>query len=107
MAKGLLFELSQNSITGNLLHLLFNLLRDRKQRFVLNGRTLEWGNDTAGVPQDSLLGSLLFLIYKNELSGDLPSKAKFLPDDTFLCSVTHNISTSANELKNGLKKISD
>ena len=105
--KGLLFKLSQNGISGNLLDLLSSFLSDRKQRVLLNGQTSEWRNVTAGVPQGSILGPLLFLIYINDLSGDLSSKAKLFADDTSLFSVTHDITTSANELSNDLKKISD
>ena len=39
--KGLLFELSQNGISGNLLDLLSSILSDRKQRVLLNGQTFE------------------------------------------------------------------
>ena len=46
-------------------------------------------------------------MYINDLSGDLSSKAKLFADDTSLFSVIHDIATSANELNNDLKKISD
>ena len=108
--KVLLFKLSQNGISSNLLHILSSFLsyrKQREQRVLLNGQTSEWQNVTAGVPQGSILGPLLFLIYINDLSGDLSSKAKLFADDTSLFSVTHDITTSANELSNDLKKISD
>ena len=40
--KSLLFKLSQNGISGNLLDLLSSFLSDRKQRVLLNGQTSEW-----------------------------------------------------------------
>ena len=50
---------------------------------------------------------MLFLIYINDLSGELSSKAKLFADDTSLFNVAHDINTSASELKNDLKKISN
>ena len=105
--KSLFLKLSQNGRSGNLLDLLSSFLSDRKQRVFLNGQTSEWQNATAGIPQSSILELLLFLIYMNDLSGDLSSKEKLFADDTSLFSVTHDISTTANELNNDLKKISD
>ena len=47
------------------------------------------------------------MIYINDLSGDLSSKAKLFADDTSLFFVTHDITTSENELNNDLNKVSD
>ena len=57
---GIIFKLKQNGISGNLLNLLSNFLRNRKQRVVLNGQASPWVDVNAGVPQGSILDPLLF-----------------------------------------------
>ena len=56
---------------------------------MLNGQNSSWTNVHGGVPQGSILGPLLFLIYVNDLSGNLTRNARFFPDDTSLFSVVH------------------
>ena len=46
----------------------------------------------------------MFLIFINDLSGDLSSKAKLLADDTSLFNVVHDIDTSSNELNSNPSK---
>ena len=93
-------------ITGNLLNLLSDFLRNRKQKVFLNGQTSSWADVNAGVPQGSILGPLLFLIYINDLADGLSSNAKLFADDTSLFSVVHNPNTTAKDLNNDLVKIS-
>ena len=49
---------------------LEDFLSDRKQRVVSNGQRLSGAEIRAGVPQESILGTFLFLIYVNDLSND-------------------------------------
>ena len=61
---GLIYKLKVNGISGNILQLLQNFLKDRKQSVVLNGKTSsKWKSISAGVPQGSVRGLLFFLIY--------------------------------------------
>ena len=60
-------------------------------------------NITAGVPQGSILGPLLFLIYINDLSQGLSTNAKLFANDTSLFSVICDSQTSANVLKKDLE----
>ena len=103
--EGLVFKLKQNGISGNLLNIFEDFLRNRKQRVVLNGQTSNWENIHAGVPQGSILGPLLFLIYINDLAENLSSNPKLFADDTSLFSVVRDLNTSAIEINDDLKKI--
>ena len=69
--EGLIFKLKQNGISGNLLNLLCDFLKNRKQRVLLNGQVSDWSDVRAGVPQGFILSPLLFLIYINDLSEGL------------------------------------
>ena len=71
-------------ITGELYQLFENYLSGRLQRVALNGQTSPWRPVLAGVPQGSILGPLLFLIYINDLPDELKSNAKLFTNDTSL-----------------------
>ena len=105
--EGLLIKLNQNGISGIFLKHLRDFVSSRKQRVVLNGQHSPWDNVTAGVPQGSILGPLLFLIYVNNLSNDLFSNCKLFADDTSLFSVVNNIRTSATTLSQDLNAITN
>ena len=100
-----LYKLKQNGISGNLLETLTDFLKDRKQRDVLNGQNSSWANVEAGVPQGSILGPLLFLIYINDLSDNLSTNVKLFADDTSLFSVVQDIVTSACDLNYDLNRV--
>ena len=91
--EGLLYKLKQSVISGNL-NIITDFLSLRRQRVVLNGQHSTWVNIEAGVPRGSILGSLFFLIYINDLSDDLTSNPKFFVDNTSLFSVVQNIKGS-------------
>ena len=80
------------------MRLLTDFLENRKQRVTLNGQTFSWTEINAGVPQGSIQGSLLFLIYINDLRDGLSSNFKPSAEDISLFSVVHDIHSSASDL---------
>ena len=84
-----------------------NFLRNRKQRVVLNGQNSTWVNVEAGIPQGSILGSLLFLIYINDLSENLVLNSKLFADDTSLFSVIFDKDLSAKNLNDDLNRVNN
>ena len=88
----------RNGISGNWLSFLTDILRNRKQRFILNGQSSSWSNINAGVTQGSILGPLLFIIYF-DLS-DLQCNPKLFADGMSLFSTVKVPERTANNLNN-------
>ena len=103
--EGLIYKLECKGISGNLLNLVKNYLKDRKQRVVLNGRSSEWAAVSAGVPQGSVLGPLFFLIYIDDLTENVAAGVKLFADDTSLFSVVENENETALKLNSDLEKL--
>ena len=104
--EGLIFKLRRCGVSGQLLSLIQNFLADRKQRTVLNGKTSDWGKVSAGVPQGSILGPLFFLVYINNLSGNLICNVKLFADDRSLFTVVRDPVSAASDLIHDLNLIS-
>ena len=103
--EGLIYKLRRCGISGRLLSLMQSFLAKRKQRTVLNGKTSGWGAIEAGVPQGSILGPLLFLIYINDLSDGLKCNVKLFADDTSIFTVVHDPNTAAADMNHDLSLI--
>ena len=81
---GLLAKLHAAGVTGNVLAWFADYLSNRKQRVVLPGAVSDWASIHAGVPQGSIIGPLLFLLYINNIVHDIGSNIRLFADDTSL-----------------------
>ena len=103
---GLLFKLKSYGISGCLFSVLEDVLDNRQQRVVLNGKNSNWSPVTAGVPQGSVLAPLFFLIYINDLVHNVSSEVKLFADDTSLFAVDYDVDIAVDKLDRDLDVIS-
>ena len=94
-------------MSRNFLKIIEDFLANRYQRVALNGQVSRWAAVNAWVPQGLIIGSLLFLIFINDLSTGLWSNPRLFADDTSLFCVVRDMTLSANVLNNNLLKINN
>ena len=78
----LLYKLSTFGITGNTLKWIEAFFNGRSQTVVLERESSKEVPVTSGVPQGSVLGPLLFLLYINDLPENIKPQVRFFADDT-------------------------
>ena len=98
----ILFKLETYGIKGKLLNLIKNYLHTRYPSVVVKGQTSTCELIKSGVPQGSVLSSLMFLVYINDLPDKILSTCKIFADDTSLFSHVLDKDTSQDELNYGL-----
>ena len=104
--KGLLFKLQQAGIGGGLLRWFESYLRDRLQRVVINGQTSAWGPIQSGVPQGSVLGPLLFLLFIDDIVNVVTQcQIRLFADDTCLFIEVDNRERTAELINADLVQI--
>ena len=66
---------------------------------VLNGSYSDYSSIESSVPQGSVLGPLLFLVYINDLERNIKSNIKLFAGDTMLFSTVKNPEISPNDIR--------
>ena len=83
---GLLHKLKAYGVDGSILSILESFLKERSLKVVLDGQSSPLYNINAGVPQGSVLGPTLFLVFINDLPDEVLSRIGIYADDTTLYS---------------------
>ena len=68
-------------ITGNLINWFNSYFKARRQKVVIKNNSSSYCEISAGVPQGSVFGPLLFIIYINDISDKLISLSRLFADD--------------------------
>ena len=103
--KGLLFKLKSYGVKGHLLQWFESYLNYRNQRVMHRNTMSSLKFLEAGVPQGSVLGPLLFLIYVNDVAENMSSLCRLYADDNSLQYCSTNIQTLQLQLNNDLDKL--
>lgn len=94
-------------MSGDLLKWFISYLSNRKQCVVLPGAQSDWNSIHAGVPQGSILGPLLFLLYINDIVLDIKSNIRLFADDTSLYITVDDPISAADTINNDLAKVAN
>ena len=84
--RRLLYKLEAYNLDRNVLRWISSFVSNREQRVVLEGDKSNPVSVTSGVPQGSVLGPLLFLMYINDISEQLSCDVRLFADDCVLYS---------------------
>ena len=102
--RRLLAKLEAYGIHGKVLNWIKEFLKDRKQRVRVNGEYSEAASVMSGIPQGSVLGPILFLVFINDLPPEVESDAMLFADDSKIYRLIQTIEDSL-QLQNDIDNL--
>ncbi len=91
----LLHKLKSYGLGQNIVDWMGSFLLGRKQQVCVNGANSEWKSVTSGIPQGSVLGPLLFVLYINDMPDNITSSIFLFADDTKIFANSSNPQNTA------------
>ena len=92
----LILKLKSHGMGTSIINWIEQWLTDRRQRVVVDEEVSSWKSVLSGVPQGSVLGPILFLVYINDLEEGVTGKILKFADDTKLFTKTKEIGDGQN-----------
>jgi hypothetical protein len=93
---GLLLKLERYSIKGNLPQWIGSYISAREQQVIIKNAISGKGNLKASVPQGSILGPLLFLIFINDIADEMIGLCRLFADDTSIGEKSYEMNILCN-----------
>ena len=100
----LLLKLKAHGIGNDIINWIEERLTHRRQRVIVDGEISNWKSVLSGVPQGSVLGPMLILIYINDLEDDISSNVLRFADDTKVFRKVTNV-TGKQSLHDDIDKL--
>lgn len=99
-------KLRQMGIGGHLLRWIQNWLRNRKQRVTVGDGTSDWREVLSGVPQGSILGPVLFVVFINDITVGIEGAASLFADDAKILSISKS-TTDQNRIQKDVDTLNE
>ena len=103
----LINKIKSFGIDGHVISWLEDFLKNRQQCVSINSKSSSWKNVDSGVPQGSVLGPVMFILYVNDIPEHVKSLVKIFADDTKLYGSASNYTELQNDLDSLVKWAKD
>ena len=104
--RRLVGKIESYGMAGEISEWVEAFLSNRTQKVCVNGKSSPWAEVTSGIPQGSVIGPVLFIMYINDLPEVVKNEVYLFADDTKIYSKIGNITDSVS-LQSDLNSLSE